>query len=50
MKLSQLFRTKRPQVGWQGHGGEPSPFLIGGLVAVVMAGVYAAIVLFGPRG
>jgi len=50
MKLSQLFRSKRQQVGWQGQGGEPSPFLIGALVAVVMAGAYLAIMMFGPKG
>jgi len=50
MKLSELFRSKRSQVGWQGQGGEPSPFLIGALVAMVLAGAYAAIVMFGLKG
>jgi len=47
MKLSELFRSKREQVGWQGPGGEPNPILIGALVALVMAGAYMALVMFG---
>ena len=50
MKLSELFRSKREQVGWQGQGGEPSPVVIGGLVALVVAGVYLALVMFGGKG
>jgi len=47
MKWSELFRSKRDQVGWQGAGGEPSPIVIGALVALVMAGAYMALVMFG---
>ena len=50
MKLRDLFRSKRRQVGWQGPGGEPSPILIGGLVALIIAGAYAAVVMFGSKG
>jgi hypothetical protein len=47
MKLSELFRSKRPQVGWQGPGGEPNPIVIGALVALVMAVAYMALNMFG---
>jgi hypothetical protein len=47
MRLSELFRSKREQVGWQGQGGEPSPILIGALVAMVIAGGYMALIVFG---
>lgn len=50
MKLSELFRPKRQQVGWQGPGGEPSPILIGALVALVLAGGYMALMIFGGKG
>ena len=49
MKLTDLFKPK-PQVGWQGQGGSPSPVLIGALVALVMAGGYIALVMFGHKG
>ena len=50
MKWSEFFRSKRQQVGWQGPGGEPSPIVIGGLVALVVAGVYLALMIFGSMG
>jgi hypothetical protein len=50
MKFSELFRTKRPQVGWQGPSSEPNPILIGAIVALVMAGAYMALILFGSKG
>jgi hypothetical protein len=46
MKLQDLFKAKRP-VGWRGQGGEPSPVLIGALVALIVAGAYTALVMFG---
>jgi len=52
MKVTDFIRrvfVKR-RVGWQGQGGEPSPALIGALVALLLAGVYAAVVLFGHKG
>jgi len=48
--LGELFRSKRQQVGWQGQGGEPSPVVIGALVALVIAGGYMALMMFGPKG
>ena len=47
MKLNTLFKVKRPQVGWQGPGGEPSPLVIGALVALAIAGAYIAFMMFG---
>jgi hypothetical protein len=47
MKLSDFFRSKRHQVGWQGPGSEPNPIVIGALVALVVAGVYMALMMFG---
>jgi len=47
MKLSELFKPKREQIGWHGPGGGPSPIVIGALVALVMAGAYMALVMFG---
>ena len=48
--LRRFFVKQRRRVGWQGQGGEPSPALIGALVALLMAGAYAAIVVFGHKG
>jgi hypothetical protein len=50
MKWSELFRRKRPQIGWRGAGGEPSPVVVGGFVALVLAGAYVALLMFGPKG
>jgi hypothetical protein len=48
MKLKDLFRTK-PRVGWRGQGGEPSPVVIGALVALVVAGAYVALIVAGHK-
>ncbi len=48
--LRRLLFKQRRRVGWQGQGGEPSPAIIGALVALVMAGAYAAVVVFGHKG
>jgi len=44
-----LFKQRR-RIGWQGQGGEPSPAVIGALVALVMGGAYVAVVMFGHKG
>lgn len=49
-RLRQMFLKQRRRIGWQGQGGEPSPAIIGALVAMVMAGAYAAVVVFGHKG
>jgi len=49
MKWSRFLRSK-PKLGWQGRGGEPSPVFIGAIVALVIAGAYAAIMIFGHKG
>ena len=46
MKLKDLLKAKRP-VGWQGQASEPSPVLVGAIVALVVAGAYVALVMFG---
>ena len=49
-RLRQMFLKQRRRIGWQGQGGEPSPAIIGALVAMVMAGAYAVVVVFGHKG
>jgi hypothetical protein len=48
MKLRDLFKAKRP-IGWQGHGGEPSPVVIGAVVALIIAGAYVLLMMFGHK-
>ncbi len=47
--LRRLVFKQRRRVGWQGQGGEPSPALIGALVALLLAGAYVVVVLFGHK-
>ena len=49
-RLRQMFFKQRRRIGWQGQGGEPSPAIIGALVALLLAGAYAAVVVFGHKG
>jgi len=49
-RLRQMLFKQRRRIGWQGQGSEPSPAIIGALVALLLAGAYAAIVVFGHKG
>ncbi len=49
MKLIPFFRFKRP-VGWQGPSGAPNPVVIGTIVALLIGGVYALIIMFAHKG
>jgi len=49
MRLKDFFKANRP-VGWQGQAGEPSPVVIGAIVALIVAGAYVALVTFGHKG
>jgi len=49
MKLSDVFKSKR-KVGWQGQSSEPSPVLIGAIVALLITIGYVVLVVFGHKG
>jgi hypothetical protein len=48
--LRRFFFKQRRRIGWQGQGGEPSPAVIGAIVALLLAGAYVVVVVFGHKG